>query len=105
MVDLNIKDANATGAGCGCGCGHDEPQTKGAPDAVASATVGQYTVSGMTCAHCVKAVTEEVLAIPGVTEVTVDLESGVLKIISAGLVDFDRIVKAVAEAGDDYTVS
>ncbi len=35
-----------------------------------------WTVQGMTCSHCVAAVTEEVSAIPGVTAVEVDLESG-----------------------------
>ena len=35
-----------------------------------------WTVQGMTCGHCVAAVTEEVSAIPGVTAVDVDLESG-----------------------------
>jgi copper chaperone CopZ len=58
----------------------------------------------MTCSHCVNAVTEEISAIPGVTDVQVDLESGSLKVASDAPVDFDRIVEAVAEAGD-YTVS
>ncbi|TBT85081.1 copper chaperone [Propioniciclava sinopodophylli] len=58
----------------------------------------------MTCSHCVNAVTEEISAIPGVTDVQVDLESGSLKVASEAPVDFDRIVEAVAEAGD-YTVS
>ena len=62
-----------------------------------------YTVSGMTCGHCVAAVTEEVGAIFGVTGVDVDLESGRLVVSSEAPVDFDRIVEAVAEAGD-YTV-
>ena len=66
--------------------------------------ISKYTVSGMTCSHCVNAVTEEVSAIPGVTDVQVDLESGSLKVASDAPVDFDRIVEAVAEAGD-YTVS
>ena len=33
-----------------------------------------YTVVGMTCGHCVNAVTEEVCQVPGVTDVDVDLE-------------------------------
>ena len=66
--------------------------------------MAQYTVSGMTCSHCVNAVTEEVSAIPGVTDVQVDLESGSLKVGSDAPVDFDRIVEAVAEAGN-YTVA
>ena len=63
-----------------------------------------YTVEGMTCAHCVASVTEEVALIPGVTDVTVVLESGALTVTSDAPVDFDRIVEAVAEAGD-YTLA
>lgn len=63
-----------------------------------------YTVSGMTCGHCVKAVTEEVTAVPGVTAVDLDL-SGRLVVHSDAPVDFDRIVEAVYEAGDQYSVA
>ncbi len=37
---------------------------------------GTYTVSGMTCGHCVTAVTEELSNLPGVTAVVVDLVAG-----------------------------
>ena len=63
-----------------------------------------YTVEGMTCGHCVASVTEEVALIPGVTDVTVVLERGALTVTSDAPVDFDRIVEAVAEAGD-YTLA
>ena len=63
-----------------------------------------YTVEGMTCGHCVAAVTEEVKQIHGVTDAVVVLEGGKLTVSSDGPVDFDRIVEAVAEAGD-YTVA
>jgi len=63
-----------------------------------------YTVEGMTCGHCVAAVTEEVGQIPGVTDAKVTLEGGRLTVTSDAPVDFDRIVEAVAEAGD-YTVA
>ena len=63
-----------------------------------------YTVEGMTCDHCVAAVTEEVKLIPGVTDAAVTLETGRLVVTSADPVDFDRIVEAVAEAGD-YTLA
>jgi copper chaperone len=63
-----------------------------------------YTVTGMTCGHCVAHVTEEVSAIPGVTDVVVTLEGGKLDITSQAPIDFDRIVEAVAEAGD-YSVA
>jgi copper chaperone len=35
-----------------------------------------YTVSGLTCAHCVQAVTGELTALDGVQQVTVDLVAG-----------------------------
>lgn len=63
-----------------------------------------YTVEGMTCGHCVAAVTEEVKQIPGVTDAVVVLADGRLTVSSDAPVDFDRIVEAVAEAGD-YTVA
>ncbi len=63
-----------------------------------------YTVEGMTCGHCVAAVTEEVKQIPGVTDAVVVLEGGRLTVTSDAPVDFDRIVEAVAEAGD-YTLA
>lgn len=37
-----------------------------------------YAVQGMTCAHCVSSVIEEVAKIDGVTEVHVDLHPGEL---------------------------
>jgi copper chaperone len=58
-----------------------------------------YTVTGMTCAHCVAAVTEEVGAVPGVTGVEVDLDTGALTVTSATPVDDDAVAAAVDEAG------
>jgi len=57
-----------------------------------------YTVSGMTCSHCVLSVREEVAAIPGVEAVDVDLASGRLSVQGAGVTD-DAVRAAVAEAG------
>ncbi len=58
-----------------------------------------YTVTGMTCGHCVSAVTEEVTALPGVTAVDVDLASGRLTVTSDAPVDDDAVRAAVDEAG------
>ena len=62
-----------------------------------------YLVTGMTCTHCVNAVTEEVSAVDGVTQVDVDLDSGRLTVVSDGPVPFDLVAAAVDEAG--YTVA
>lgn len=58
-----------------------------------------YTVTGMTCGHCVSSVTEEVTAIPGVSDVQVDLESGRLTVSAAEPVDEAQVRAAVEEAG------
>jgi copper chaperone len=60
-----------------------------------------YTVVGMTCAHCVRAVTEEIGAIDGVTDVAVDLPSGAVAVTSDRPLDDERVRAAVDEAGYD----
>lgn len=57
-----------------------------------------YSVTGMTCGHCVSAVTEEVSKVDGVDTVAVDLESGQVTITGAGYTD-EQIAAAVDEAG------
>jgi copper chaperone len=66
-------------------------------------TTTAYTVTGMTCAHCVASVTEEVQEIPGVESVAVDLESGRVEVTSADALDEAQVREAVAEAG--YTLA
>lgn len=58
-----------------------------------------YTVTGMTCGHCVASVTEEVQEIAGVEDVTVDLASGAVTITSAEPITDDAVRAAVEEAG------
>jgi copper chaperone len=58
-----------------------------------------YTVSGMTCGHCVSSVTEEVQELPGVENVDVVLETGALTITSAETIDRAAVRAAVEEAG------
>ena len=57
-----------------------------------------YQVTGMTCGHCVQAVTSEVSAIDGVTEVQVDLESGRVDVTGENVTD-EAVRAAVDEAG------
>lgn len=58
-----------------------------------------YTVTGMTCGHCVSSVTEEVREIPGVQKVEVILETGALTITSSRPVDDGAVQTAVEDAG------
>jgi copper chaperone CopZ len=69
------------------------------------AMITSYTISGMTCNHCAHAISGEVGAVPGVTDATVSLETGKLDVTSEAPVDFDRIVEAVYEAGEQYSVA
>ena len=62
-------------------------------------TTAAYTVSGMTCAHCVASVTEEVREVAGVTAVTVDLASGALTVTSDEPLSDADVRSAVEEAG------
>mgnify|MGYP001435534600 FL=1 len=62
-----------------------------------------YTVTGITCGHCVAAIKDEVGAIPGVTGVDLDT-TGAMTVHSEAPVDFDRIVEALYEAGDQYSI-
>jgi copper chaperone CopZ len=61
-----------------------------------------WTVQGMTCGHCVKAVTEEISAIPGVRDVVVELESGLVTVTAEADPTADAVAAAVDEAG--YTL-
>jgi copper chaperone CopZ len=47
----------------------------------------QFTVTGMTCGHCVASVSEEVQEVPGVDGVDVVLETGTLTVTSDQPVD------------------
>ena len=58
-----------------------------------------YTVTGMTCSHCVASVTEEVQDIPGVENVDVVLETGNLTVTSAEPVADAAVQAAVEDAG------
>ena len=58
-----------------------------------------YVVTGMTCDHCVNAVTAEVRALDGVTDVTVDLAGGRLSVTSDPEIAYADVAAAVDEAG------
>jgi copper ion binding protein len=58
-----------------------------------------YTVTGMTCGHCVASVTEEISEIDGVTDVAVDLPTGAVTVTSSRPVAGVDVRAAVEEAG------
>jgi len=62
-------------------------------------TTTTYSVTGMTCDHCVKAVTDELMQLDGVSEVTIDLPTGAVTVTSAGDLGQKAVAAAVDEAG------
>src|ERR1700750_1893288 len=61
-----------------------------------------FQVTGMTCGHCQRAVTEEISRIPGIQGVTVDLATGSVTVTATQPVDRTDVAHAVGEAG--YTL-
>ncbi|WP_410667614.1 heavy-metal-associated domain-containing protein [Amycolatopsis sp. cmx-4-68] len=66
-------------------------------------TTTTFTVTGMTCAHCVASVSEEVGAVDGVTGVDVDLPTGAVTVTSSRAIDDAHVRAAIEEAG--YTLA
>ena len=61
-----------------------------------------YAVSGMSCEHCVNAVTSELSGLAGVSAVTIDLVpdgSSRVTVASAGPLPVDAVAAALDEAG------
>ncbi|HEY4456394.1 MAG TPA: cation transporter [Pseudonocardiaceae bacterium] len=58
-----------------------------------------YTVSGMTCEHCVASVTEELSELAGVSKVDVELANGAVTVTSDRELGADEVRGAVTEAG------
>ena len=62
-------------------------------------TTTTYPVTGMTCDHCVRAVTTELVLLPGVRGVDVDLGEGTVTVTSDGPLDLEAVREAIDEAG------
>lgn len=67
------------------------------------AVTSTYHVTGMTCGHCVQAVTGELTALPGVDAVQIDLASGSVTVTSEQALTEDAVRAAVDEAGYELT--
>ena len=62
-------------------------------------TVQAFTVTGMSCEHCVRSVTEELTELGGVTDVQVSLSDGRVEVTSERGLTEQAASDAVAEAG------
>ena len=62
-------------------------------------TTATYRVDGMTCGHCVHAVSTEIAKLDGVTNVSVDLDTGQVSVTSDSPLPDEAVIAAVDEAG------
>ena len=58
-----------------------------------------YLIDGMTCQHCVNAVSDEIGKIDGVTGVAVNLDRGLVTVTSTRPLEQADVAGAVDEAG------
>ncbi|EIC06565.1 heavy-metal-associated domain-containing protein [Microbacterium laevaniformans] len=100
--DLGLKDTSSAGCSC-CAVPASAADTA---VATAPAVTEEVLVWGMTCAHCVSSVTEELIGIEGVQNVIVDLHAGGasrVTIHSSTPISTSAVQPAVEEAG--YTLA
>ncbi len=100
-IELGRTASTPSAGGCGdsCGCGDSAAASVSAPAATPNDVLH---VEGMTCDHCVRAVTEELSALDGLEVVRVDLRSGepsLVRIARTAAVSDDDIAAAIDEAG------
>jgi copper chaperone len=107
-MDLTITSLPLLDSDAGCGCGNctcgaaddvsEQPATPGRSDAITAT----YSVTGMTCGHCERAVTNELKEIDGVSDVAVQLVAGgssSVIVSSSQPLDVAEVAAALDEAG------
>jgi copper chaperone len=62
-------------------------------------TIETYDIVGMTCDHCVRAITDEVSSLAGVSEVHVELAAAKVHVTTHEPVTTEQLRAAVEEAG------
>ena len=66
---------------------------------MSTSATSRFQVEGMTCDHCVMAVTRELTALPGVQNVQVSLAGGHVTVTHDRPLDQQQVAAAVDEAG------
>jgi len=103
MTELTVIETDEAAAASSCSC-CATPTAEAATEPKETAMsenliTSVYTVSGMTCGHCVKSVTEEVSEIAGVQKVDVELATGKVTVTSDVPLTVEAVKAAVDEAG------
>ena len=106
-IEITTAGPAATEESCGCGCcgGVSPAEQASTVEVGTGSTTKQYAVAGMTCGHCVSAVTQELSELAGVEAVDVALVAGAtstVTVVSSGQVSDEAVAAAIGEAG--YTV-
>lgn len=65
--------------------------------------VFRFKISGLTCEACIKLITLRLKKIIGVTEVSIDLQSGQAKVMSEPDLSFDRLEQVFVDT--DYSIT
>ncbi len=63
----------------------------------------EFNVTGMTCDHCVNAVTNAVKELDGVSDVSVSLENK-SAVVTGSVVDATKVIAAIEEEGYEAAV-
>ncbi len=110
LLEDQTTDSDGCGCGgCGCGCGTSTsdpaatPTTSTSIDQENPMTTHAYAVLGLTCGHCAAAVTSELKAVAGVTDVHVELVAGgtsTVTVASRAPLDDIQVRAALEEAGE-----
>ncbi|MFD6424657.1 heavy-metal-associated domain-containing protein [Streptomyces sp. NPDC060198] len=87
----------ATRSCCSSGADHGVPA-----EVRIDSVTAVYEVKGMTCGHCEGAVTEELSAVDGVTEVKAVAATGRVTVSSRAPLTEEAVRAAVDEAGYEY---
>lgn len=64
-------------------------------------TIDQFRVADISCEHCVRAITKEVSAVPGVHQVVVDLNDKSVRVEHEDSVNATVLMQAIKDAGYD----
>ena len=63
----------------------------------------EITVKGMSCGHCAAAVTKALEALPGVSQVQVDLSTGRVSFANANPIPREELARVIKAAGYEMT--
>lgn len=88
---------------CGPASRADTASIPAASDSSAGGSSPSYQVTGLTCGHCAKSVTQALQALPQVDDVQVDLAAGGVSTVTVtGVVPPEMVRRAIEATG--YTV-